>query len=207
MNQSIGIIVLAAGASTRMGTSKQLLFYEGETLLRRAVVAALDSSCRPVVVVLGSQADALLKELADPDAYTVVNPAWAEGMGASIRCGLAALEALPEVGVEATVLTLCDQPLVTAGVIGRLLAAYQAKRSRLVVSEYEVKGETIRGVPALFHRDLFNELLALRGVEGARRIISRYGAEATTVAVPEGRFDVDTPADYQALQNRMRAAV
>ena len=104
-------------------------------------------------------------------------------------------------------LTLCDQPFVTASVIHRLLAAYQAKRSRLVVSEYEVNGETIRGAPALFHRDLFNDLMALRGAEGAKRVISRYDSEATIVAVPEGGFDVDTPADYQALQNRLRAGV
>lgn len=201
MNQSIAIIVLAAGASTRMGTAKQLLKYAGETLLRRAVSAALGSLCQPVIVVLGSQADALRIELADTAAHTVVNPSWAEGMGSSIRCGLAALEELTQGQAEALVLTLCDQPLVTASVITRLLAAYQTTRSRLVVSEYEAKGETIRGVPALFRRDLFSELMVLQGAEGARRIISRWESEAKIVAVPEGGFDVDTRDDYQALQN------
>lgn len=196
-------MVLAAGASTRMGTAKQLLKVAGETLLRRAVSAAFGSSCQPVIVVLGSQAEALRIELADTAAHTVVNPSWAEGMGASIRCGLTALEELTKPKVEAVVLTLCDQPLVTASVIQRLLAAYQTTRSRLVVSEYQALGETIRGVPALFRRDLFSELMALQGAAGARRIISRWESEATIVAVPEGGFDVDTWGDYQALQNGM----
>ena len=204
MNQSIGLIVLAAGASTRMGQMKQLLRYEGETLLRRAVRIALNSSCRPVIIVLGSQAEVLRDEIADTQAHVVINPHWAEGMGSSVRCGIAALEAATQGTAEAAVLMLCDQPFVTASVIDRLLAAYQVKRPRLVASEYEVKGEKIRGVPALFRLDLFSELMALRGAEGAKRIISKCSPEATTVAVPEGSFDIDTPADYQSLQNGER---
>jgi molybdenum cofactor cytidylyltransferase len=202
VNQSIGIIVLAAGASTRMGVSKQMLPYEGETLLRRAVNAALKSPCRPVIVVLGCRAGALRKEIADTEAHVVINPAWAEGMGTSIRFGVAALESPAHEAVEAAVLTLCDQPFVTPDVIARLITAYQADHPRLVVSEYEANGERVRGVPALFHRDLFDELMALQGKEGAKRVITHYESEAVIVPVPEGGFDVDSPDDYRALQNR-----
>lgn len=195
----IGIIVLAAGASIRMGEPKQLLRFEGKTLLRRAVNAARDSRCHPVVVVLGSEADALQNEISETAAHIVVNQAWAEGMGASIRCGIAALEARSM--VEAVVLTLCDQPFITADVINRLLDAYQTGRPPLVAAEYEVGGERTIGVPALFSRALFGELLNLRGTEGAKRVIARHRNEAAVIQIPEAAFDVDTPHDYRVLQN------
>ena len=182
-----------------MGESKQLLRYKGETLLSRSVNAALDSQCRPVIVVLGARAGALRDEIADTEARVVINHAWAEGMGSSIRCGIAALEAAGQ--ARAAVLTLCDQPFVTAGVIKRLIKTYHAKRSLLVASEYESKCERTRGVPALFSRSLFSELMSLRGSEGAKRVIVRHSNEATFIAVPEAAFDVDTPHDYQFLRN------
>ena len=195
-----GIILLAAGASTRLGQPKQLLRYEGETLLRRAARAALGSQGRPVIVVLGAQADALHDEIADLEAQIVVNQEWNEGPGSSIRCGLAGLEATTFGRAEAALLTLCDQPFVSSRIINRLIEAYHAKRPRLVVSEYEAKGEKTRGVPALFSRALFSELMDLPGVEGAKRIIARYSHEAIIIATPEAAFDVDTSDDYQILQ-------
>lgn len=196
----IGIIVLAAGASTRMGQAKQLLRYKGETLLRRAVRVALDSQCRPVIVVLGAQARELHAEVADLAAQVVVNQTWAEGLSASIRCGLTALEAATAGEAEAAVLMLCDQPFVNAADIKRLVATYQAKHPLVVAAEYEAAGEQTRGVPALFSRALFAELLALRGAAGAKRVIARHAQQAIFIAVPEAAFDIDTPADYQDLQ-------
>ncbi|MGI8996329.1 MAG: nucleotidyltransferase family protein [Pyrinomonadaceae bacterium] len=200
---SIGVIVLAAGASRRMGESKQLLRYEGETLLRRATRAALDSQCRPVIVVLGARADALRAALEDENAGTeahiLINRNWAEGMSSSIRSGLAALEALTEERARAVVLTLCDQPFVTGHVINRLRETYETTCAPLVAAEYESHNETTRGVPALFSRTLFPELRCLRGHEGAKPIIERHVAEAAIVAVPEAAFDVDTPHDYRVL--------
>ncbi len=200
---NIGIIVLAAGASTRMGEPKQLLRYEGETLLRRAVKTALHSACRPVVVVLGASAEVLRADLAHeialPQTHIVVNQHWAEGMSSSIRCGIRALEALTTAQAEAVVLTLCDQPFVTGAVIHRLLKAYRAGASPLVASAYEAQGKKTRGVPALFSRALFSELQNLRGGAGAKSVIERQLSRATIVAVPEAAFDVDTPHDYQGL--------
>ncbi len=196
----IAIIVLAAGASERMGGPKQLLRYEGETLLGRAVRAALDSRCRPIVVVLGARAEALRGEIGGARAQVVVNQEWAEGMGSSIRCGLAALGAATPAPVDAAVVMLCDQPFVTGEVINRLLETYHTKRSLLVASEYEANGERTRGVPALFNRALFSELMNLRDAEGAKRVIGRHSSEAAMIAVPEAAFDVDTPEDYRVLK-------
>lgn len=196
---NIGIIVLAAGASSRMGESKQLLRLRGETLLRRAVNAALDSRCRPVIVVTGASLRALRDEVVGTGAIIAVNQAWAEGMGSSIRCGIVALEAATAGRAEAAVLMLCDQPFVTGEVINRLLEAYRAGASPLVASLYEAQGEKTRGVPALFGRPLFPELMGLRGAEGAKRIIAQHSSEASVIAMPEAAFDVDTPRDYRVL--------
>ncbi len=196
----IGIIVLAAGASTRMGEPKQLLRYEGETLLRRAVNAAFASRCRPVIVVTGASAGAIRDEVAGTGAIISVNQAWAEGMSSSIRCGVVALEAATSGATEAAVLMLCDQPFVTGEVINRLLNSYRTEASPLVVSEYQSKYEKTRGVPACFSRQLFPELMNLRGAEGAKRLIERHIFEATIVAIPEAAFDVDTPCDYRILR-------
>jgi molybdenum cofactor cytidylyltransferase len=203
--QGIGIIVLAAGASARMGEPKQLLRYGGETLLRRAVQAARDSLCRPIVVVLGARAEALRAEVGG-GVEVVVNQDWAEGLAASIRCGLRALEAITASTAAACVLTLCDQPFVTSAVINRLVIAYETSGGLLVASEYAVNNEPTQGVPALFNRALFAELIDLRGAAGAKRVIKRHRAETAFVAVPEAAFDVDTPADYRSLTSNGDAA-
>ncbi|HZT58754.1 MAG TPA: nucleotidyltransferase family protein [Pyrinomonadaceae bacterium] len=212
----IGAVVLAAGESARMGEPKQSLRFEGETLLRRAALAALGSSCRPVVVVLGANAEELKKEIGSTGVRVVFNEEWAEGMSSSIRCGLRALgepessdasagefevDEVNAVEVEAAVFLLCDQPLVTSETIERIVRAYRRTRAPLVVSEYEAGGEKTRGVPALFGRQLFAELMQLRGAEGAKRVIRRHAAGAEFVAAPEAAFDVDTPDDYRALRD------
>lgn len=202
MNEfAVGIIVLAAGASSRMGEPKQLLPFEGETLLKRAVRTALESPCRPVIVVLGSNADGLQEEIEETGALVSVNRAWVEGMSSSIRCGLRSLQATAP-NIEAVILMLCDQPLVTSDVIRRLVDAYHENSASLVASAYETEGEKTCGVPALFSRLLFSELMELRGAQGAKRIIARYRAKAVVIAVPEAAFDVDTPDDYRALQDK-----
>ena len=200
----VGVVVLAAGASSRMGEPKQLLKYGGETLLGRAVRVALQTRCRPLVVVLGSDSNEILGEVAAAEARVVVNEAWAEGMASSIRRGLLELEAAAPVELDAAVLTLCDQPFVSAEILERLVDVYSRRRASLVASEYESGGERVRGVPALFSRSLFPELKGLRGAEGARRVIARHSAACPTIHVPEAAFDIDTPEDYLALRGPAR---
>jgi molybdenum cofactor cytidylyltransferase len=183
-----------------MGVPKQALRYQGETLLGRAVSAALNSRRSPVIVVLGSAAETLRGELSGTEAHAVINSDWAEGMASSIRCGIAALEDATSGGSEAAILTLCDQPFVTSEVFNRLVEAYQKSRPPIVASTYEVNGEVACGVPALFGRALFPELLALQGAEGAKRIITRHQDETISIPTPEAAFDVDTPDHYRILQ-------
>lgn len=190
----VGAVVLAAGSSTRMGTPKQLLRFEGETLLRRAALAALGAGCRPVVVVSGAHAGRVREELRGLDVLEVVNELWETGMGSSVRAGMGALlEA--DADAPAVVLMLCDQPHVTSETIDALVAAHRDGGRTVVASEY---GGGF-GVPALFDKSLFPELMRLEGQAGAKQVIKRHAREAHFVPFPEGETDVDTPEDFARL--------
>jgi molybdenum cofactor cytidylyltransferase len=202
----IAAIVLAAGASTRLGggRSKQLLRYQGRTLLRHSAEQALASSCRPVIVVLGAEVERCQRELAGLDVHVTINPAWADGMGSSIRAGMTTLAAsAPD--ARAVVIMLCDQPLVTGEFIDRLVTesgsggGSAADQERTVAAEYEGRA----GVPALFPRARFDELSRLDGAAGARHLLraapGRESSHVVTLPCPEAAVDVDTITDYEAL--------
>lgn len=194
-----GIIVLAAGASVRMGEPKQLLRFQGETLLRRAVNVALETTCRPVIVVLGVAAEKIGEETSGLEVQIVVNELWAEGMSSAIRCGINALESATAGEAQAAILTLCDQPFVTSNVINRLIKKHGECDAAIIASEYGMGENKTRGVPALFRRSVFPALMQLRGAEGAKRIIMRYAQQSAAIATPEAAMDIDTPDDYRNL--------
>ena len=197
MTPGVGLILLAAGGSSRLGHPKQLLPYRGRTLLRHAADTALASVCRPVIVVLGSQPDRLRPELAGLDIRIADNPTWEQGMGSSIRAGLDALGAsAPD--VAGVLLMLCDQPLITPASLDALVQSHLDTGSPLVASEY---GGT-RGVPAFFSRALFPELRALKDAQGAKAVITRHEAEAVALPLPAGVLDVDTAEDYERLRSQ-----
>jgi molybdenum cofactor cytidylyltransferase len=196
MNSSaIGLIVLAAGASTRMGTPKQLLLYQGRSFVRHAVEVALASVCQPIVVVLGANAQRIKPEINHLPIQIVENQQWSEGMSSSIRVGIKTLNAVnPD--LEAVAITLCDQPLISSQLINQLVEAYCLTGKPIVASEY---AGTL-GVPALFSRALFSELMALKTTEGAKQIIGKHLHEVVGVPFPDGAIDIDTPKDYEQLQ-------
>ena len=158
----IGIVILAAGASTRMGQPKQLLLHRGQTLLRRAVETALASVCGPVVVVIGAHAELVRREVEELPVLVAENREWEKGMSSSIRTGLHELTMTnPE--IEAVIVMLADQPLVTAALINQLVDVSRNTGKRIVASAY---GKVL-GVPALFSRELFADITALNANEGA----------------------------------------
>ncbi|HEX8721803.1 MAG TPA: nucleotidyltransferase family protein [Pyrinomonadaceae bacterium] len=190
----VGAVVLAAGSSSRMGRPKQTLSYRGESLLRRAALAALGAGCRPVVVVTGAYAGLSRRELDGLDVREVFNPLWETGMASSIRAGVDGLLGA-DAGVAAAVFLLCDQPHVTAEVVSGLVSAHRATGRPVVASAY---GGGF-GVPALFGRALFAELARLEGTAGAKQVIKRHTSEAHFLTLTGGEVDVDTPEDYSRL--------
>ena len=129
--ENVGIVMLAAGGSTRMGTPKQLLSFRGRSLLRHAALTALESVCRPVVIVLGAHADALRPELDGLDVLVVENKDWPEGMSGSLRVGMQAFMETTDRETEhkaqgtSLIVMLCDQPYVTSGLLNRLAQKWQ----------------------------------------------------------------------------------
>lgn len=190
-----GAIILAAGASTRMGTPKQLLALDGQPLLLRAVDAALASPAWPVVVVLGAHAEKIRPALALRPVLVAENPAWAEGMAASIRAGVATLRQFSR-ALDAAVIALCDQPAFSADTIAQLVAAQQASGRSIVAARYAGRN----GAPALFRREHFPALAALTGEEGARALLNGDPARVAAIDLPRLALDLDTPADYAAAQ-------
>jgi molybdenum cofactor cytidylyltransferase len=190
----IGAVVLAAGGSSRLGTPKQLLKFRGETLVRRAAKAALKSVCDRVVVVVGNHAQQMRQEVDDLPVSVVENENWQSGISTSIRAGLERISS--EDGV---VITLCDQPFMTAAVLNELVSTHHQTRLAIVASTYG----TARGVPAFFAPELFNELASLTKDEGARRIIASHPEKVATVEFPQGAIDIDTPEDRDRLMSQL----
>ncbi|RZK90347.1 MAG: nucleotidyltransferase family protein, partial [Hymenobacter sp.] len=123
----VGLLLLAAGSSSRLARPKQLLPYQGQTLLRHAAEVAVASPCRPLVLVTGALHDELLPEIEGLPFHVVRNDNWADGMGGSIAAGLQELETASEgPKVDAVVVMLCDQPLLTEDIIGQLIVQFQA---------------------------------------------------------------------------------
>ena len=190
-----GIIILAAGEAARMGVPKQLLEYRGKTLLERTSDVALEVS-DSVIVVLGARAEQIWKAWNEPRVMVVENPLWSQGMGGSLAVGLQSL-LIAKPATQAAIFLLCDQPLLTATVLRRLIATHLSTGSAIVASEYN---ETL-GVPALFHSCMFSDLLALKGKEGARKVIQSHPRQVVGVPFAEGSLDIDTPADWAQLHN------
>ncbi|MDB6126995.1 MAG: 4-diphosphocytidyl-2C-methyl-D-erythritolsynthas e [Verrucomicrobia bacterium] len=185
-----GLILLAAGGSTRMGRPKQLLPWGDRSLLRHACHTALATLCRPVIVVLGCEADACRVECADLRVITVVNENWARGLGSSIAVGLAKLETeSPE--ISGVVLMLVDQPSVTPEWLGQFVE--RAPSSALVATRYGESG----GTPAYFAREFFPELQRLPPHEGARTLLAREHQNVQLMEGPHIFFDLDTPEAYR----------
>ena len=177
-----------------MGDAKQTLQFRGQSLLRRAALAALGAGCRPVIVVTGAHAERSRRELDGLDVREVFNPHWETGMASSVRAGVDGLVGAAP-AAAAAVFLLCDQPHVTAEVINGLVAAHRSSGCAVVASAY---GGGF-GVPALFGRALFDELARLEGAAGAKQVIKKHAAEAHFLSFPDGEVDVDTPEDFARL--------
>jgi molybdenum cofactor cytidylyltransferase len=189
---NIAVIVLAAGASTRFGAPKQLLRYKGMSLLHRTVETALLSRAKSVYVVLGYETEKVKLEITCLPVTVVENLNWQSGISSSIHSGIKSLEPT----MDAAIIVLCDQPKLSTGILNSLIDAYVSTRAPIVTSKY---AGTV-GVPTLYDRRIFPELLDLRGDHGAKGIIERYAFERIEIDFSGGEDDIDTVGDQGNLQ-------
>ena len=182
----VAAVILAAGASTRLGHPKQLVLLQGERLLDRAIRIARAAGCDPVVIVLGSHAERIAKECDLTRVLVVHNGEWQEGLASSIQAGISAL---PKTAEAAIVMT-CDQPAVSPQHLILLMAACREQPS---ASSYAGR----KGIPACFSRGTFGLLEALRGDGGAKHLL----VSATPVDLLMGELDVDTEEALEAARS------
>ena len=188
---NLGGIILAAGSSSRMGQSKQMLEVNGETLLRKTVQTVLTTPIQHIVVVLGANEINHRDSLSGLAIDIIVNHRWSNGMGTSIKAGMEFLSRTG--GIDAVVIFVCDQPLLSAEVILGLISEYQTSGKQIVASSYSHSA----GVPAIFDKSLFNALLDLPDEHGAKKIIERDISETALVPFAGGEIDLDTMEEYK----------
>jgi len=189
-------VILAAGGSARLGRPKQQLLYKGKTLLENAVQAAIDSVCRPIIVVLNTGSSNLIPAIAGAEVYIIQNENWQEGIGTSIQCGIKELQKISPPVTDAVIM-LCDQPYADSGLLNELIKKRIESGKEIIASEYN----NTLGVPALYNHTFFPLLQQLKGKEGAKKIILSNDTSVASVPFPLGDVDIDTHEDYEHLIN------
>jgi molybdenum cofactor cytidylyltransferase len=184
-------VVLAAGASTRFGSPKQLVRVAGRPLLHTAVTRAAEVTGNSLIVVLGAGAAQLAPLLKHSPGAVVINQVWREGLASSIRAGVARLPA----ACSAVMLLLADQPSITADDLRRLAGSWRKQPQQIAAALY---GGSC-GAPAIFPRSSFRALSELRGDKGAQALLMRDPDRVVRVPMPSAAIDVDTPEDLLAL--------
>ncbi len=190
----VGAVILAAGAATRMGRTKQLLIYRGKSLIEHAVAEAQSAGFDPIVVVVGAEVSAIRDTLAAQRVTIAHNENWLSGMGSSVAAGMHSLCEL-DTDMPAVALLLADQPLVAASHLEAMRMLFSEENCAIVASRYN----GTLGVPAIFKRSLFPALASLSGDTGARTLLRNPEHVVVAFDLPEAAVDVDTPEDFDAL--------
>ena len=189
-----GIIILAAGNSSRLGRPKQLLIHHGKTLLQHVYDEAIEACLSPVIVVFGAYEEEIEATMKDAPLQKVVNNEWRTGMASSIKAGL--LELAKFAGqVENVIISVCDQPLISAKIFTSLIEEQQHTGKSIIASSY---ADTL-GTPVLFNKQHFFNLFQLQGNEGAKKLLQIYAADTSSIIFKDGQTDIDLESDYLDL--------
>lgn len=192
---NIAIVILAAGASKRMGSPKQLLKWGDETLINYSIKTVQKVNTKSVVVVLGANFELIKNGIQTSEVTILNNPHWEKGLGTSIAVAVEYLQNSKS-SVDGVLITLCDQPLITSDFLKLLISKFQLDKNQIIATSY---GNGKHGVPALFDKVYFNELMGLSDDQGAREILKRQSNNVIGVTPPESNVDLDTNEDYTTL--------
>ena len=188
-----GILILAAGNSSRFGEPKQLLYFKGKSLLRNVAEESLKTT-NSVVVVTGSKDPEISREIENLKVKIIENLNWSEGMGSSIQIGFKQLlDSFPT--IENCIISVCDQPFIDNSVFIELIGMQKDSQKGIVASKY---ADTL-GTPVLFTKKYFEKLSKLSGQEGAKKLLQKFKDDIAEISFEKGAIDIDTQNDYQQL--------
>ncbi|SNT39466.1 molybdenum cofactor cytidylyltransferase [Ekhidna lutea] len=194
-NENIGLLVLAAGASSRLGQPKQLVKFEDKPLLQHILDIGKEVNVNERVLVLGAKSE-LIQEVIIPGAFSIVhNYDWEKGMSTSIKVGLKSLQE-KHTNLKHVIIMLSDQPYVTIEIINQLIASQDDTKPCITTCSYANQ----MGVPAIFSHHFFADLLKLTGDQGARKLIQQKLDHVRTIPFSKGVIDIDTPDDLGKLE-------
>ncbi len=162
--------------------------------MQHSLQVAVQSAASPIILITGSNAQTIEKEVHNKEITIIENQDWEEGISSSIRCGLKALQQIMP-GAEQAIFMVCDQPFVSASLINQLIEARNNTGKGIIACAY---AETI-GTPVLCTKNYFPELLTLQGNEGAKKIVMKYKNDLGIITFPQGEIDIDTWNDYNNL--------
>jgi molybdenum cofactor cytidylyltransferase len=191
MNKT-GIIILAAGSSSRMGEPKQLMMYKNKTFLQHIISEAKNALLDPVICVTGYQSELISKSILGMEVSVVYNEHWSEGMGSGISAGI---KHLLLSDVDSVILTVSDQPHVSSDLFHTMLEMKARSGKRIVACSYT----GTLGTPVLFSKEYFNQLKSLNGNQGAKNIVKINLPDVCSVEFEKGNIDIDTREDYNNL--------
>ena len=190
---SFGIVILAAGQSKRLGRPKQLLTYEGKNLLQKVVDLSSNLQLKRKVLVLGAFEEQITKAIHTHDVELIVNKNWLEGMSSSIQVGVQ--ELTKDDAIENILFLLSDQPFLTDEILEKLISMHIISQSPITACQYKDQV----GVPVIFSKPFFSELMTLSGEQGAKKIVKRHLDQVQVVDFEKGYFDIDTEENYKKL--------
>ena len=187
-----GIIILAAGNSSRMGKPKQLMMYKNKTFLQHIIGEAKNANLEPLICVTGYQSELITKSITGSGVSVVYNDQWREGRGTGIAAGI---KQLLLSDVDSVILAVSDQPHVSADLFDTMLKLRDQSGKGIVASSY---AGTL-GTPVLFGKNYFEHLKSLSGNQGAKNIVKGNMADVCPVEFEKGNIDIDTKEDYENL--------
>ncbi len=188
---SLSILIPAAGASQRLGQPKQTVLYKGKPLIQRAIETAESLTPGEIIVVTGANADSVKRVVQKTSAHCVHNPDWSDGMGGSIAAGASAADK----DSSGLMILLCDQWGIQAQDLQLLARTWLSDTERIVCAETEGRF----GPPVIFPSSCFAALNGLTGDHGARSILAAYPHLLSAVPMKNAASDLDTPAQFKAL--------
>jgi molybdenum cofactor cytidylyltransferase len=191
----VAAVVLAGGASKRMGeTNKLLAEVNGATIVRQAVETAINSEAAEVIVVTGYEGDLVREALSGFDVRFVDNPNYPEGLSTSLKAGIGAVSE----NHNGAVVLLGDMPMVKSATVNALIERFHSKDDKTICRP---TFDGMPGNPILWPRDFFSDILGIQGDIGAKQLIERYSEQVSTVDVNDDgiHFDIDKPEDLNSV--------